>query len=162
MRDSALWTLAPGLDDPGADVGGPTAFWRLTHVCGWESNPQEGYGAKRTLEDVLRWAENHEAECHNEPVGGTLDRTWATVPAGWFVQTPKGDWLEVTDTHLSGSHQFVGLRIGGKVSHWNRPPAGPVKARKGSMSPTLRDEALESLESAFTTAILRDEPPGQS
>lgn len=99
----------------------------------------------------------------NEPIGGTLDRTWSTVPAGWFVQTPKGDWLEVTDTHLSGAHQFVGLRINGEVSHWNRPPAGPVKARKGSLSPALRDDALDSLESAFRVAIVQDgEGPMQS
>lgn len=98
----------------------------------------------------------------NEPIGGTLDRTWGTVPAGWFVQTPKGDWLEVDYTLRSGAHQSVGLRIGGKVATFPRDPAGPVKARRGSLSPRDRDEALDSLEEAFTTAILRDEPPGMS
>ena len=98
----------------------------------------------------------------NKPTGFILTRTWATVPALWFVQTPKGDWLEVTDTHLSGERQFVGLRINGEVSHWKRDPDQVVKARRGTLSPRERDDALNALESAFTTAILRDEPPGQS
>jgi len=98
----------------------------------------------------------------NKPTGFILTRTWATLPAGWFVQTPKGDWLEVTDTHLSGDRQFVGLRIKGEVSHWHRDPDQEVKARRGTLSPRDRDDALDAIESAFTTAVLRDEPPGQS
>ncbi len=99
----------------------------------------------------------------NEPIGGVMDRTWGTVPSGWFVQTPKGQWLEVGPTSLqAGGVQHVCLTIGGKAVVFPRDPAGPVKARRGSLSPALRDDALSALESAFTTAVLNDEGPMQS
>lgn len=161
MRDSALWTIRA--QDIG-DREAPTAAWVLTHICGWESNPQEEYGAARTLEDVLRWAEVHEAECRNEPTGFILTRTWATVPAGWFVRTPQGQWLEVGKTNFIGSTgtQMVSLRVGEDFHAFPRDPAGEVKVRRGTYSPVVRDDAITSLETAFTTAILHDEPPGQS
>lgn len=164
MKDSALWKVTPGVDDPGSDVGSPTAFWKLEHVCGWESNPQGEYDATRTLEDILRWAENHEKECKNEPTGFILSRTWSTVPAGWFVRDPKGNWLEVGKTSFIGSTgtQMVSIRVGDGFQAFPRDPDGPVKVRRGTWSPVVRDDAITSLESAFHTAILRDEPPGQS
>lgn len=107
--------------------------------------------------EVLEYAEER-----NEPTGFILTRTWETVPAGWFVKTPKGDWLEVTDTHRSGDRQFVGLRINGHVSHWHRDPEVEVKARRGTLSSAILNDALEAIEGSFKTTIISDEPPGQS
>jgi hypothetical protein len=161
MKNPELWTLLA------RDIGdreAPTAAWVLEHICGWEGNPQEEYGAKRTLEDVLRWVGHHEAECRNEPTGFILTRTWATVPAGWFVKAPNGSWLEVGKTSFIGSTgtQMVSLRVGEDFHAFPRDPSGEVKVKRGTWSPVVRDDAITSLEAAFTTAILHDEPPGQS
>lgn len=161
MKDSALWKLIPRTE---GDREAPIAAWVLEHACGWESNPQEEYGATRTLEDVLRWAENHEKECRNKPTGFILTRTWETVPAGWFVQTPKGDWLEVGKTSFIGSTgtQMVSIRVGEEFKAFPRDPAGEVKVRRGTLSSAILNDALEAIEGSFKTTILRDEPPGQS
>ena len=99
----------------------------------------------------------------NELIGGELPRTWATVPAGWFVKTPKGVWLEVGHTSLqAGGVQHVSLIVQGQSVVFPRNPTDPVTARRGSLAPRDRDDAMASLEEAFTTAILHDEPPGQS
>lgn len=94
----------------------------------------------------------------NEPHGPVLDRTWATVPAGWFVRTPKGAWIEVTDTSVQNGQQFVGMRVNGKVSHWHRDPDGKVSARRGTSVPRELDGAIDALGSAFNVTVL-DDPP---
>lgn len=98
----------------------------------------------------------------NKPTGFILRRTWATVPAGWFVQTPKGQWLEVGATHLQGDRQMVSIRVGDAFQAFPRDPDQEVKARRGTLAPRDRDDALNAIENAFKTAILSDEPPGQS
>jgi hypothetical protein len=97
----------------------------------------------------------------NEPTGPELPRTWGNTPAGWFVQTPKGDWLEVISTHQDSKGQRVNLRFGERVAMFSYPPGKAVTARRGTAT-VVRDEALDVLESSFTTAILDDQPPGQS
>lgn len=100
----------------------------------------------------------------NEPTGFRLRRTWATVPSGWFVQTPKGDWLEVGRTSFEDStgKQLVSLRFGEVFKVFPRDPDQEVLARRGILAPRERDDAISALNEAFTTAILHDEPPGQS
>lgn len=102
-------------------------------------------------------------EVANEPIGPEISTTWAQVPSGWFVKTPKGDWLEVTDTHLDDPRgQFVGLRVNGQVSHWHRPPKGEVRARRGSQAPEGRDEAMRAFGESFQMRIISDGGPMQS
>lgn len=163
MKDSALWRVAPRLDDPGPDVGLPQALWVLEHICGWESNPQ-GEFDQRTMEDLLRWAEAHEKECRNEPSGPEIRSQWDKVPAGWFVQAPDGTWLEVGKTsYLSHTgKQMVSVRIGEDFHAFPRDPKGEVWARRGTYSDPEKEHAIQALQAAFTTAILHDEPPGQS
>lgn len=103
----------------------------------------------------------------NEPDGPEFPSQWGKVPSGWFVKTPKGEWLEVTSTYRvpedpSGHRQMVGLLIDGKVAAFKRDPKGEVWARRGTLAPADRDAAMEAFQSAFQTTILRDEPPGQS
>lgn len=98
----------------------------------------------------------------NEPIGPELQSQWDKVPAGWFVQTPRGDWWEVLATERVPSGQRVAMRSGGNRGEWTRDPKGEVWARRGSTAPRDRDDALGLLESAFQATILRDEPPGQS
>ena len=112
----------------------------------------------------------HPVEFENEenrPTGFILRRTWATVPAGWFVQTPKGQWLEVTSTYRipenpEGDRQMVSLFINGKVAAFPRDPDQEVKARRGTLAPRDRDDALDLRGDAFKATIIEDEGPMQS
>lgn len=99
----------------------------------------------------------------NQPIQGRIQSQWDKVPSGWFVETPKGDWLEVGHTSLqAGGVQHVSLIINGQEVVFPRDPKGEVWIRRGSMAPKDMSDAMAALEEAFTTAILHDEPPGQS
>ncbi len=100
----------------------------------------------------------------NEPIQGRIQSQWDKVPAGWFVETPKGDWLEVgkTSLNLATGKQMVTLIINGEAHVFPRDPKGEVWIRRGSLAPQDTSDAIFALEEAFTTAILHDEPPGQS
>lgn len=107
----------------------------------------------------------HPVEFENEenrPTGFILRRTWATVPAGWFVQTPKGQWLEVGATHLQGDRQMVSIRVGDEFKAFPRDPDQEVKARRGTLAPRDRDDALDLMGDAFKATIIEDEGPMQS
>jgi hypothetical protein len=95
----------------------------------------------------------------NKPTGPVLQKTWATVPSMWFVQTPKGDWIETGRTNLAeGDKQMVALRIGDSYKAFPRDPAATVSARRGTLAPRDRDSALEALGGLGAT-IQDDAPP---
>lgn len=99
----------------------------------------------------------------NAPTGFILPRTWSTVPAGWFVKDPKGRWWEILETKETPAGQRVAMRMEGNRGEWTRDPAGPVSARRGTLSPKTRDDAMDALAEAFTTAVIKDgEGPMQS
>ena len=101
----------------------------------------------------------------NEPIGGEIPSQWDKVPSGWFVKTPKGDWLEVGETSFNthAGKQMVSLLINGQAHAFPRDPKEEVWARRGSQAPRDRDDAMSLLDEAFTTAVLRDgEGPMQS
>lgn len=101
-------------------------------------------------------------DLRNEPTSFILQRTWATVPSGWFVKTPQGTWWEVLETAATPAGQRVAMRSGGNRGEWTRDPDAPISVRRGTLAPQERDDALNALEGAFKAAILRDEPPMQS
>jgi len=153
---------------------------------GWPSNEEEGilHGASVRLrfydddtaiveldgEPVMRFRWHAEVEVvefeetTNKPTGFILPRTWATVPAGWFVKDPAGRWWEILETTATPAGQRVAMRYEGTMrGEWTRDPDAPVSARRGTLSPRERDDALNAIEGAFTVAILRDgEGPMQS
>lgn len=92
----------------------------------------------------------------NKPTGLTLARTWGTIPAGWFVQAPKG-WFEVISSRRDGDRQMVTLDVGGQRGTWPRDPDAKVDVRRG----TLADAAMDAAVDAFgkDAAILDDTPP---
>jgi hypothetical protein len=57
---------------------------------------------------------------------------------------------------------MVSLIINGEAHVFPRDPKGEVWIRRGSLAPRDTSDAITALEEAFTTAILHDEPPGQS
>lgn len=137
MTDFAQWRIQAATDDSGE------GFWTLQHLeCDWSSNPQYGTD-RRTLEDIHRWIERHEARDHAPGPRPAEARwmTWGHVPAGWYVQTPRGAWLEVIATHYDDStgRQWVTHDSG----EWARDPAGAVTACPGTPSPT--DAAIAAL-----------------
>jgi len=91
----------------------------------------------------------------NEPTGFVLKRTWSTVPAGWFVRTPKGDWIEVMSTTREGGQQMVTLDVSGQRKAWPRDPAGEVDVRRGTLVDKSMDEAITALGDV---SILEDVP----
>lgn len=93
----------------------------------------------------------------NKPTGFVITRTWATVPAGWFVQSPKG-WFEVIASRRDGDQQMVTLSTtSGQQGTWPRPPDAEVKVRRGTLADVVLDTAMDALGSG--TTILDDTPP---
>lgn len=74
--------------------------------------------------------------------GEARQLTWGTVPAGWYVRTPHGEWMLITATHKWGGtgEQHVTM---GSVGTWPRDPNGPVTACPGPSNAT--DAAIEAL-----------------
>lgn len=103
----------------------------------------------------------------NLPTGVTLGRTWGTAPAGWFVLSPAGAWLEILATEwVGGGHHGVGqqhvtLSVGGKRGTWKRDPFAPISVRKGSLTGELDAalEALQPLNPAVQRSSFDGEPP---
>jgi hypothetical protein len=93
----------------------------------------------------------------NKPTGFVGKRTWARVPAGWFVRTPKGDtWFEVLATRREGDKQMVTLDVAGQRGTYPRDPDETVVIRRGTLADAAMDAAVDALGDA---AILEDEPP---
>jgi len=76
----------------------------------------------------------------NEPEGEPYHATWGTVPAGYFVIAPNGEWYEVLETRAAGNQQIVTLPLG----TWARRADGRVTACRGSKFSEVAD-ALEVL-----------------
>lgn len=99
----------------------------------------------------------------NEPTGFIFTRTWAEVPAGWFVQGPgtpgrniPAPWFEVVATRHEDGKQWVSLRVNGTVGEWPRDPAATVRVKKGTLA-RERDTALDVLTEAFgSVQVLAD------
>lgn len=108
--------------------------------------------AVRTLEDAL-------AAAPNKSTGPILTRTWAEVPAGWFVQGPGGQWFEVLGTRAEDGKQYVSLDVNGTAGEWPRDPTGTVRVKAGTLTAEV-DAALTALTGAFgPMKVLEDTPP---
>lgn len=108
--------------------------------------------AVRTLDEAL-------AAAPNKPTGFILTRTWAEVPAGWFVQGPGGQWFEVLATRAEDGKQYVSLDVNGKVGEWPRDPTATVKVKRGTLTAEV-DKALDTLTGAFgPMKVLEETPP---
>jgi hypothetical protein len=97
----------------------------------------------------------------NAPTGFVLPRTWGTVPAGWFVRTPKGEWWEVFATAELEGKQEVTLRSpeGKRVGPISREIDGKVSARHGTREKALA-AAIAAIETGFPDmTIVEDVPP---
>jgi hypothetical protein len=83
-----------------------------------------------------------------QPPGPRTDQarpmTWGTVPAGWYVKAPDGQWYRVVLT-MAGhpGQQHVTLDIGGADHEWSRKAQIPVTACPGP--PNATDAAIEAL-----------------
>jgi hypothetical protein len=90
------------------------------------------------------------SERHNEPTGFVGRRTWATVPAGWFVKAPGG-WWEVVKTVRDGDMQHVTLDDGkGGRGTWPRLGMDVVVVRRGTLASTEIADAIETLGEGAT------------
>jgi len=97
-----------------------------------------------------------EATIVRKPAGFVVTRTWGELLPGQFVRTPRGEWWEVTSSHLDGDRQMVALRTpGGETGTFPRDPAGTVSARVRS---TPGEVAVDMLREAFGVGVL-DAPP---
>lgn len=72
----------------------------------------------------------------NKPTGPVESRPWSAVPAGWFVQTPRGVWLEVTATRLDAGRQVVEF---GKSQGTHQNPLAVVPCRRGTWDSEVSD-----------------------
>jgi hypothetical protein len=67
----------------------------------------------------------------NKPTGLIFARTWAEIPAGWFVQTPGGWWEVVSARQSPDRRQWVKLRApNGETGEWPRDPGGMPRSRR--------------------------------
>lgn len=92
-------------------------------------------GMNITVEDraLMDSIDAMETALGNRPIGFVVRRTWAEVPAGWFVRTPRQEWWEVCGSYAEGGKQVVSLRSpDGKIGTFPRTPNAEVSARKGS------------------------------
>lgn len=70
--------------------------------------------------------------------------TWGTVPAGWYVQTPGGDWMLITHTATAGGDtQHVTMDVAGHAATFPRTAGASVIACPGPLTST--DAALSAL-----------------
>lgn len=61
-------------------------------------------------------------------------RAWMHIPAGWFVRTPAGAYLEVRASRERGAKQEVTLRFpDGQEGTWPQPRATRVQAVPGTV-----------------------------
>jgi hypothetical protein len=93
----------------------------------------------------------------NKPVGFVLTRPWSRIPVGWFVRTPKGDWVEVLATHRDGCNQRVTLDVSGKQGTYPYDPDAKMSVRRGTLVDATMDAAVDALGDA--SPILDDSPP---
>ena len=91
----------------------------------------------------------------NKATGFVITRTWATVPAGWFVQSPKG-WFEVIASRRDGDRQMVTLAAGGQQGTFPRDPDAEVKVRRGTLADVDLDTAMAVLGEG---AVIIDSTP---
>lgn len=94
----------------------------------------------------------------NEPYGFILNRAWEEVHAGWFVRTPKGDWIEVlgNDEAAGGEKRNVTLAVNGKQAVFTYDASRNVSIRKGTRGRDM-DEAIDTLSQAFPgTSVITD------
>lgn len=94
----------------------------------------------------------------NQPTGADHQwcREWKDIPAGWFVQSPKGDWIEVVAS-TPGSNpmeQIVSLRIGDKVAPFARKASDEVWACPGTSTAEM-DRAMTLLSEWFGATHIR-------
>lgn len=93
----------------------------------------------------------------NKPTGFVSPRPWGRIPAGWFVRTPKGAWIEVLATRRDGCNQLVTLDLGGgRRSTFGYDPEAVQSVRRGTHADAVMDEAMDALGDM---SILKDEPP---
>jgi hypothetical protein len=94
-----------------------------------------------------------------QPAGLIGPSVWGEVQPGWWVQTPKGEWLEVTameDAPHDPDICRVSLRVGDKVGTYSRFRGDPVKARMRTKAVTPED-ALAMFAAEFPgTEILEE------
>lgn len=103
--------------------------------------------AMRVQVEIAVSAVEYEEAATNKPHGFILTRTWAEVPAGWFVQGPNGAWFEVVATRYEDGKQWVGMIVDGQRGEWPRDPNATVKVKRGTLT-NDRDVALDSLRAA--------------
>ena|SRR6186713_258448 len=112
-------------------------LWHIT--CHQESDPLD----MKALSVLNLWAEEHVCEAAPGPrTDQARPLTWGTVPAGWYVKAPDGQWYGITATHYreTTGQQYVTM---GALGTWTRDPQGPVTACPGP--PNATDAAIEAL-----------------
>lgn len=133
MADYTEWLVHRG-----GDID-PTA-WIEHRPCGWVAD----LPGETPVADIHRWIEHHEATEHapGPRTGEARPMTWGTVPAGWYVRAPGGEWFRVVSSHMNENRgeQFVTLDGAGS---WHRAPDGPVTACPGARTAT--DAAIAAL-----------------
>lgn len=94
----------------------------------------------------------------NQPYGFTLNRAWEEVHAGWFVRTPKGEWIEVlgNDEAAGGEKRNVTLAVNGKQAIFTYDASRNVSIRKGTRGRAM-DDAIDVLTQKFSgTSVIQD------
>jgi hypothetical protein len=112
--------------------------------------------AEEALQDAVKAFEDA-LVLHGEKrsSGFVQDSTWGEVRPGWWVQTPKGEWLEVFGVDSGGPFR-VGLMLESGAHWFPRDPTGPVKVRKHTKAVTPED-ALAMFAKEFPgTEILEE------
>lgn len=91
----------------------------------------------------------------NEPIGPIEHRAWSQIPALWYVQTPKGDWLEVaaTSSPVYGVQRVTFRFPDGRESAFDRRAGEAVPCRAGTLS-----VPWETMRDGLGAEILEDRP----
>lgn len=122
----------------------------------WRNN--ESFPARCDLEQAVDALDALIQEKPNEPYGFVLNRAWEEVHAGWFVRTPKGEWIEVlgNDEAAGGEKRNVTLAINGKQALFTYDASRNVSIRKGSKTKAM-DDAINTLSQSFPgTSVITD------
>ncbi|MFL6145610.1 MAG: hypothetical protein ACJ72N_27580 [Labedaea sp.] len=154
------WEL--GLNDPEAwgedeESEAPTVIFNYSgecQSCGLSIKIRERF----PLQDWTQpWSGPKTLEPNQPDVPQAELRPWSQIPAGWFIQDPKGLWWEIVETEAAPPMQKVTIRQGGHQGTWERPPAQQVMAAPGTLASPIQG-ATDALFSSFTdTRVLKDQ-----